>query len=395
MSQFESISGVGRIRVVTPVFPHPRHPERGRFLANLTDAWRATVHQIDVFSVETLGFRIKRALRPAQDVSQPGINVTWAPTLGQPFGGVLPQRVRRRMRRYNHGRVVAAMTGAERGAFIYAKFISAGAMARKVSKITGEPYFVDLGESKTLLTGPKHILAERRAVMADASGVVCVSPRLRDEAIELGADPAKVEFLPNAPDSALFHPRDRAACRAELGLDPDAFLTLYVGRFSDRKGVLRVDAALKQMQAPAQVAYLGSGELTPDFDGITFKGSVGHDQLPIWMNAADVLVLPTLAEGCCNVIAEALACGLPVVSSDIDDIRWQVPAEGVVLIDPRDPAAIAAALDALAADPDKLAGMRASLTARAAETATDGRSLQVLKWIFRTLDRTPAEQVSA
>lgn len=395
MSQFESISGFDRIRVVTPVFPHPRHPERGRFLANLTDAWRATARQIDVFSVETLGFRIKRALRPAQDVSQPGIKVTWAPTLGQPFGGVLPQRVRRRMRHYNHGRVVAAMTGAERGAFIYAKFISAGAMARKVSKITGEPYFVDLGESKTLLTGPKHILAERRAVMADATGVVCVSPRLRDEAIELGADPDKVQLMPNAPDPALFHPRDRAACRAELGLDPEAFLALYVGRFSDRKGVLRVDAALKQMRTPVQVAYLGSGELKPDFAGKVFQGSVGHDQLPLWMNAADVLVLPTLAEGCCNVIAEAMACGLPVVSSDIDDIRWQVPAEGVVLVDPRDPAAIAAALDDLASDSDRLAGMRRALADRAALTDGDGRSMQVLKWIATTLDRSPSEKVCA
>ena len=68
---------------------------------------------------------------------------------------------------------------------------------------------------------------------------------------------------------------------------------------------------------------MGSGELKPDCNNILFCGKISNDEVAKYLNAADVFVLPTNGEGCCNAIVEALACGLPVISSDLpfnDDV---------------------------------------------------------------------------
>ena len=61
---------------------------------------------------------------------------------------------------------------------------------------------------------------------------------------------------------------------------------------------------------------IGSGDKIRNSERIIYSGLVPHESIVTYLNAADVFVLPTLAEGCCNAIVEALACGLPVVSSN-------------------------------------------------------------------------------
>ena len=59
-----------------------------------------------------------------------------------------------------------------------------------------------------------------------------------------------------------------------------------------------------------------------------------HDDVPLYLNAADIFVLPTLQEGCCNAVIEAMACGLPVVSSNLP-FNWDVlNRDNSIMVDP-------------------------------------------------------------
>jgi glycosyltransferase involved in cell wall biosynthesis len=82
--------------------------------------------------------------------------------------------------------------------------------------------------------------------------------------------------------------------------------------------------------------------------------------LPGLIGAADVMVLPTISEGLANVWLEALACGTPVVTSDVGGAREAIDRPEAGRLVPRDPAAVAAAVNALLADPPAQAAVRAA-----------------------------------
>lgn len=83
-----------------------------------------------------------------------------------------------------------------------------------------------------------------------------------------------------------------------------------------------------------KLVLIGAGENITVNSNVLFQGTVPHDELVYYLNAADFFILPTLAEGCCNAIIEAMACGLPIISSNLpfnDDILSQ---NNSILIDP-------------------------------------------------------------
>jgi glycosyltransferase involved in cell wall biosynthesis len=127
---------------------------------------------------------------------------------------------------------------------------------------------------------------------------------------------------------------------------------VYTGAFNHDKGVLRVQEAALQIPE-LKMIYIGGGKDEPEGNNILFKGRVAHDKVPLYLSAADFFVLPTLAEGCCNAIIEAMACGLPIISSIgayNDDI---LSDEYSIRVDPNDVAAISSAMKMLTDDKDK------------------------------------------
>lgn len=177
------------------------------------------------------------------------------------------------------------------------------------------------------------------------SGVICVSTKNKEESIRLGlTSEEKCIVIPNAINDKLFHLMDKRQCRENLGIPQDVFICIFVGWFNERKGVRRVAKAINTIDGQPVYSMFIGGEDELDCNNILLKGRVMHDNMPLYLNAADVFVLPTLNEGCCNSVIEAMACGLPIISSDLQFNRDVLNETNSILIDPHSISQIAGAI---------------------------------------------------
>lgn len=204
------------------------------------------------------------------------------------------------------------------------------------------PLFVATGESSIKLRVADE--GFRQVV----SGVVCVSTQNMEESIRLGlTTKEKCIVLPNAIDTNVFHKIDKQQCRQELGIDPKLFVVIYVGQFLRRKGYHRLAKAIDILDdQEIGVVFLGKAKegKEPQCKGIIHKGFANQKDIAKYLNAADVFVLPTQAEGCCNAIVEAMACGLPIISSDLPFNHDILDSQNALFINPNNVAEIAEAI---------------------------------------------------
>ena len=206
------------------------------------------------------------------------------------------------------------------GHFIY----QCGLTAARVGEKLQIPSYCACGESSLRLekgslpyqTGMS--CGNWKSILSKLSGVVCVSGNNKSLLIDnqFIDSSVKCEIFPNAVDETKFYKMDKQTCRKELGFPQDAFIVAYTGAFSSNKGMDRLCKALETCENVYSV-FMGQGMLEPEGDRILFKGRVPNDNVAKYLNAADVFVLPTRSEGCCNAIIEALSCGVPVISSDL------------------------------------------------------------------------------
>lgn len=202
-------------------------------------------------------------------------------------------------------------------------------------KNTKKPLFVATGESEILLH--KKISNKQKLKFCNyVRGVICVSSKNKSESIEKGLTVSqKCIVVPNSVDMSVFCKKDKAVCRKKLHIVDSDFVIAFVGAFTDRKGVQRLSDAIKRLQDPnIKVFFIGQGGISPDCDGIIYCGFLSHSDIVDYLNSADIFVLPTLAEGCCNAIIEAMACGLPIVSSDLPFNYDVLNRHNSILIDP-------------------------------------------------------------
>lgn len=213
------------------------------------------------------------------------------------------------------------------------------------------PLFVAAGEGalqnwKGLLSSPSYL-----EINKCLNGVISVSSNNKTISEDIGIIKGKDCLVaPNGVNGSLYHQKDRNELRKKYGFCQNDFIVAFVGLFTERKGSFRLSKAIEKVGNVKSffIGYsVGDASFEPKCEGVLFKGKLPHDVIPDYLNMADVFVLPTLNEGCCNAIVEALACGLPVVSSD-RPFNYDVLNEtNSIMVDPTNVDAIADAINTL------------------------------------------------
>jgi teichuronic acid biosynthesis glycosyltransferase TuaC len=179
-----------------------------------------------------------------------------------------------------------------------------------------------------------------------------VSRPLVDELVRLGAPIDRAVLLPNGVDPAVFYPQARAEARRALALPERDRIVLYVGGLEPEKGLRELCDAFAALQlsepAPVHLIAVGEGSLEGELRVRAARLGAGSGRLILagsqdlagvarFLGAADLLALPSWAEGTPNVVLEALAAGRPVVASRVGGIPDAI-LEGVtgILVKPRD-----------------------------------------------------------
>lgn len=246
-----------RVLVLTNMYPTPEHPAFGTFVSDQVSSLRWLGVECDVLF-----------LNPRESK----LNYLWGP---------------RRLRRH---------LGFREYDLIHAHYVFSGLIAATQRRL---PVVLTQHGPEVFMywTPPLCRLAAR---LADAT--IVVSPALAKYM------PVPVTVIPCGVDLELFQPQPQAEARKALALSPQRKLVLFASEMRPEKHVEIAQAAVQRLQAAGEPVDLVITTGQP------------HERIPLYMNACDVLVLPSAGEGSPMVIKEALACNLPIVSTDVGDV---------------------------------------------------------------------------
>lgn len=236
-----------------------------------------------------------------------------------------------------------------------------------------------------------------QALERGADAVIAVSASVRDAMVRDGVGAHRITVVHNGIDGRPFEAaHDRAALRASLGIPEDAPVVLMPAILRPGKGhEVLVDAAarLAPRHPDLVVAMAGEGPLRAGLEAAAAQVPsvrlLGHrSDIPALLDACDLAVLPSFAEGLPTVLIEAAFAGRPVVASDVGG-AGEIVDEGAsgLLVPAGDPAALAAAIDRILADPDAARAMGDRARTLAAERFSLARQAEETRRVYGTVLR--------
>ena len=328
---------VRRVLAVAASFPSPKFPEHYIFVRNILLEMARQGADVDVIVPLSWLTALKTWKKKPQKVDYGTLKVrrpiiTTIPLqyfdiLKKPFNAFNDRSMQRAIER--------CLPKDVKYDFCYTHFLHAGRAALEPMSSRGIPVLLNFGEGCPWEYDELYAKDDWIKELSAFAGIIAVSKCNQTYLVD--RDPSlaeKVRYIPNGVDIESFKSMDRQKCRKILGLPQDEKFVIFCGHFEERKGPLRVLEAIRRVDIKG--VFLGVGDDKPEGPEVLFVGSVVNDELPLWLNAADLFVMPSLAEGMCNAILEAMACGLPLVVSDRDFNREFLTDDCAEFVDPMD-----------------------------------------------------------
>jgi len=340
-----------RIAVVTPILPIPQDQTRGRFIYETARALAAQA-DVKVFLTQSqypklLSSGPQNATLVGADFKLPDLNVVTitypaAPLVSRVSNGWMAARaLLPRLRNFNPDLVL--------GYWIYPE----GAGAVMAAHSLNVPAVIGaLGTDLNGRTGVNAWLTRRALHAADA--IINVSQAMSQHTIaHYGVKSDKVHTVVNGINTRIFYPRPENKIRETVRIEANAPLLIYVGRLIEAKGLrelVEAFALLRQTIPNAELVLIGEGPFRTELDALIKEhglqqharmiGGQLPEQVAQWASTAQVLTLPSWTEGYPNVLVEALACGCPVVATQVGGIPEIIDASRGILVPSRDISAL-------------------------------------------------------
>ncbi|MBD2389472.1 glycosyltransferase family 1 protein [Aphanizomenon flos-aquae NRERC-008] len=222
------------------------------------------------------------------------------------------------------------------------------------------------------LVANQRLIVEKQ-ILETAERIVATSPQEREHMRSLVSQKGKIDIIPCGTDIQQFGSVEKPAARETLGIDPEAKVVLYVGRFDLRKGIETLIRAVgkSKFYKSKQLQFIIGGGYTPgnsdekERDRLVdivnelgmsectfFPGCLSREILPAYFAAADVCVVPSHYEPFGLVAIESMACGTPVVASDVGGLQFTVVNEETgLLVPPQNVPAFNHAIDLILSNP--------------------------------------------
>jgi teichuronic acid biosynthesis glycosyltransferase TuaC len=357
---------VKHVLSLTTLYPNAVNPRFGTFVARSMEAlakrgdWRVTL--VNPIGLPPLALG---RYRPLADL--PATSTESGITIHRPHFTLIPRIGARR------NAAAIARTALPLVQAIHAEtpidlidaqfFFPDGPAAAIIAKAMGLPLSIKARGSDISFWGEQGFARQQMVDAAKAAtGLLAVSHDLAGQMAVMGMDAGKITVHYTGLDRDRFRPLEHTQLRSQLSrelgfaLPGNAPLIACIGALIERKGQGIAITALNDIPG-ARLVLVGKGDDEARLRALAvsegvetrvfFAGSVDHDLMPLILSAADVMVLPTVAEGLANAWVEALACGTPVVTSDVGGAREIITCDTAGRLVDRNPQAVAAGINAV------------------------------------------------
>lgn len=217
----------------------------------------------------------------------------------------------------------------------------------------------------------KGVYQQTRYALEESNQVITVSNRLQTAAEAIYPE-VKVQTIYNGFNPAIFAPGDTKKARERLGIPLDQKICLFIGNLYPVKGLtylLQAFAKLVKTEAEIHLYIVGDGKLKSSLQAeakslglaqsVSWMGRKPYEEIPSWIQSADLLVLSSLSEGLPSILLESMACGKPMIATDVGGIA-EILQDGRTgrLVPAQDAQALSRALvDMLVDHPEQLQQM--------------------------------------